>query len=36
MGSIFPALLVAIFAGYRRSRWLSARRIARSGLSAIE
>jgi hypothetical protein len=36
MRSIVAALLVAIRAGFRRSRWLSARRIARSGLSAIE
>jgi hypothetical protein len=36
MGSIFPALLVAIFAGYRRSRLLSARRIDCWGLAAIE
>jgi hypothetical protein len=36
MGSIFPALLVAIFAQFRRSRLLSARRIGRWGLAAIE
>jgi hypothetical protein len=36
MRSIFAALLVAIFAGFRKSRWLTARRIGRSGLSAIE
>jgi hypothetical protein len=36
MGSIFHALLAAIFARFRRSRLLSARRIGRSGLAAIE
>jgi hypothetical protein len=36
MGSIFPALLVAIFDRFRRSRLLSARRIGRWGLAAIE
>jgi hypothetical protein len=35
MRSIFVALLVAIRAGFRKSRWLSARRIG-SGLAAIE
>jgi hypothetical protein len=36
MGSIFPALLVAIFVEFRKSRLLSARRIGRWGLAAIE
>jgi hypothetical protein len=36
MASTFPALLLALFARYRRSRLISAQRIARWGLAAIE
>jgi hypothetical protein len=36
MGSIFHALLSAIFARFRQSRLIRARRIGRLGLSAIE
>jgi hypothetical protein len=36
LGSIFHALLAAIFARFRRSRLIRAQRIGRSGLAAIE
>jgi hypothetical protein len=36
MSARLPALLAAIFAGYRRSRLISARRVSRCQLAAIE
>jgi hypothetical protein len=36
MSALVPTLLAAIFAGYRRSRLISVRRISRHQLAAIE